>query len=92
MIAEAIDTAITLAWALWWWTVTLATVGAVLALAAIACGAWGIRALWRRSVGPSWKRGRIRARIYAARRRGRTSARTRPLWSHAQPLNYEEAA
>lgn len=92
MIAEAIDTALTLAIALAGWVIFFATVAAILALAAIATGAYGVRAVWRRAVGPSWKRGRIRARIYTARRRRRSRGRPRPLWSHAQPLNYEEAA
>jgi hypothetical protein len=92
VIAEAIDTALTLAWALAGWVIFLATVAAILALAAIACGAWGVRALWRRATGPSWARGRIRARIHAARRLRRSNGRTRPLWSHSQPLDYEEAA
>lgn len=92
MIADAIDTAHTLAWALWWWIVFLATVAAILALAATACGAWGVRALWRRTAGPSWARGDLRARIYVRRRVRRSTGRTRPLWSHSQPLHYEEAA
>lgn len=92
MIAEAIDTALTVGYALVGWVIFFATVAAILALAAIATGAWGVRAVWRRAVGPSWKRGRIRARIYVARRRRRTSRPTRPLWSHTQPLDYEEAA
>lgn len=94
MIAEAIDTAITLAWALAGWVIFLATVAAILTLAAIACGAWGVRALWRRAAGPSWRHGRVRARILARRRVRPARARTapRPLWSHSQPLDYEEAA
>lgn len=92
MIAEAIDTAITLGYALAGWVIFFATIAAILALAAIACGAWGVRALWRRTAGPSWARGRIRARIHVARLRRRSTRRTRPLWSHSQPLDYEEAA
>ncbi|MFB6934552.1 hypothetical protein [Streptomyces chartreusis] len=92
MIADAIDTALTVGYALVGWVIFFATVAAILALAAIATGAWGVRAVWRRAVGPSWKRGRIRAGIYVARRRRRTSRPTRPLWSHSQPLDYGEAA
>lgn len=92
MIAEAIDTAITIGYALAGWVIFLATVAAILTLAAIATGVWGVRALWRRTAGPSWARGRIRARIHAARRLRRSNGRTRPLWSHSQPLDYEEAA
>lgn len=95
MIAEAIDTAITIAWALAGWVIFFATVAAILALAAVATGAWGVRALWRRTAGPSWARGRLRARIHAHRRVQAPQARTAPhapLWSHSQPLDYEEAA
>ncbi|WP_327592490.1 hypothetical protein [Streptomyces chartreusis] len=92
MIAEAIDTALTVAIALAGWLIFLATVAAILTLTAIATGAYGVRAMWRRTVGPSWKRGQIRARIYVGRRRRCSSKRTRPLWSHSQPLDYEEAA
>ena len=88
MIAEAIDTVLAVGYALAGWVIFFATVAAILALAAIATGAYGVRALWRRAVGPSWKRGRLRARVYVARRR----RPTRPLWSHHQPLDYEEAA
>ena len=88
MIAEAIDTALTVGYALAGWVIFFATVASILALAAIATGAWGVRALWRRTAGPSWARGRLRARIYVVRRR----RPTRPLWSHSQPLDYEEAA
>jgi hypothetical protein len=91
VIAEAIDTALTVGYALAGWVIFFATIAAILALAAIATGAWGVRAVWRRSVGPSWARGRLGSRIYVARRR-RTRRPTRPLWSHHQPLDYEEAA
>ena len=59
MIAEAIDTALTVGYALAGWVIFFATIAAILALAAIATGAWGVRAVWRRSVGPSWARGRL---------------------------------
>ncbi|MFC5217289.1 hypothetical protein [Streptomyces coerulescens] len=88
MIAEAIDTALTVGYALAGWVIFFVTVAAILALAAIATGAWGMRALWRRTAGPSWARGRIRARIHAARRR----RRARPAWSTSQPPDYGEAA
>ena len=92
MIAEAIDTALTLAMVLAGWVIFFATVAAILALAAIATGAYGVRALWRRAAGPSWARGRLGARLYVARRRRRPRQSARPLWSHSQPLDYEEAA
>ncbi|MEW2420474.1 hypothetical protein AB0911_08010 [Streptomyces nigra] len=92
MIAEAFDTFRTIALALAGWIIFGATVAATLLLAALATGAYGVRAVWRRTAGPSWQRGPIRARVYAARRTRRSTARTRPLWSHSQPLDYEEAA
>jgi hypothetical protein len=92
VIAEAIDTALTLAWALAGWVIFLATTAAILALAAIATGAWGVRALRRRAVGPSWARGRLRALMCARTRPRRPQRPSRPFWSHSQPLDYEEAA
>ncbi|KOG21779.1 hypothetical protein [Streptomyces viridochromogenes] len=92
LLVEAIHTFNAVADAFVQWLIFLATVAAVLALAVIACGAWGVRALWRRAAGPSWRRGHVRARIYAARRLRRSNGRTRPHWVHSQPLDYEEAA
>jgi hypothetical protein len=85
VIGEAIDTALTLGWALHGWIITLAVIASILTLTAIATGAWGARAAWRAVNGPSWARGGIQARIYAARRRRRSSRRT-------DPHNYREAA
>lgn len=95
MIAEAIDTALTLAIALAGWVIFFATVAAILALTAIATGAWGVRAVWRRTAGPSWARGRLGARMHIARRVRAPQAHTAPcvpVWAHTQPLDYEEAA
>jgi hypothetical protein len=92
VIAEAIDTAITLAWALAGWVIFAATVAAILTLAAILTGAYGVRALWRRTAGPSWARGRLGARMCVRARLRRPQRRTRHFWSHTQPLDYEEAA
>ena len=95
MIAETIDTAITLAWALAGWVIFLATVAAILTLAAIACGAWGVRAVWRRCApvsrpqSPSCDSRATTAPPGPAR--GRTARRT-PSWAHTQPLDYDEAA
>jgi hypothetical protein len=43
---------------------------------------------------PSWARGALIARIYAARRTRHPAARTPPLplWAHTQPHQYDEAA
>ena len=96
MIVEAlttltliIDTAIT-------WVQILAGAAAFVACVVLfAIGplvALPVKRAARRATGPSWRRGRIRARIHAARRLRRSNGRTRPLWSHSQPLDYEEAA
>lgn len=71
MIAEAVDTAITLGWALLGWIIFLATIGSILVLAAIATGTWTIRYAWRHTAGPTWARSRTRARLYARRTRNR---------------------
>jgi hypothetical protein len=76
VIAEAIDTAITLGWALFAWVAVLAAVASIVLLAGTAAGMWAGRLLWRTAVRPAWARGRLRARLYARR--------TRP--------DYEEAA
>lgn len=47
MIAEVIDTAVTLGWALAAWIAVLAMVGAVVLLGGTAVGAWAVRGLWR---------------------------------------------
>ncbi|MFC9686838.1 hypothetical protein [Streptomyces sp. NPDC056948] len=65
MIAEAIDTVLTLGWALLAWVAVLAAVGSIVILAAIATGAWTVRLVWRTVVRPSWARGRITARRIA---------------------------
>ncbi|WP_406417984.1 hypothetical protein [Streptomyces sp. NBC_01614] len=88
MIAEAIDTALTLAWALAGWVIFLATVAAILALAATATGVWGVRALRRAVKAPL-------AAEHAPQAPESTRAAKRrptPSWAHTQPLDYEEAA
>ncbi|MFF5842156.1 hypothetical protein ACFY74_11885 [Streptomyces massasporeus] len=76
MIAEAIDTAITLGWGLAAWIVLLALAAALALHTVIAVLWWTLRALWRGFGRPTWSRNRLRARLYARR--------TRP--------EYEEAA
>lgn len=80
MIAEAIDAAVTVGWALLAWIVLTAAF-ATAALYVVVAAVWAVvRFIWltlsagwaaaasgRPPVGPSWRRGRIRARIYAAR-------------------------
>ncbi|MFE9776371.1 hypothetical protein ACFYOV_32890 [Streptomyces sp. NPDC005931] len=65
MIAEAIDTVITLGWALLAWVAVLAALGAIVILSALATGAWAVRRLWRAAGGPSWARSRWEARRLA---------------------------
>jgi hypothetical protein len=77
LLVEAIDAFAAVAEAVAQWLIFFATVASILALVAIATGAWGVRAVWRRTPRPS----------FARRRR-----RSRPLWSTSQPLDYEEAA
>ena len=54
MIGEAIDTALTLGWALIAWIAVLATVGTIALLAAAVTGAWAWRAAWR-AVRGAWR-------------------------------------
>jgi hypothetical protein len=57
LFVEAVDTAIVLARAVVGWLIFLATVAAVLILAAIATGATAVRAVWR-AVRAQWRRAR----------------------------------
>ncbi|MFI0268598.1 hypothetical protein [Streptomyces luteogriseus] len=83
MIAEAIDTAITLGWAFLAWLALLSIVTGIALYAAVVISWCALRTLWLigralwRGVGrPTWARNRLRARLFARR--------TRP--------DYEEAA
>lgn len=91
MIAEAIDTAITLGWAfLAWLTLVSFTVGLALYTVTVIVW-WTLRALWRGLEGPSWRRGRLHARFLARARARRSSGHTEP--PQPQPAHtYEEAA
>lgn len=85
LFVEAIDTAVRLGWALFGWLIFLAIVGTILVLSAIATGAYGARAVWRATTGPSWRRSALRARIHARRATRASQRRTRPH-------EFEEAA
>jgi hypothetical protein len=76
LLVEAIDTAIRLGWALLGWIIFLATVAAILTLAALATGATVVRGVWRHTAGPSWRRSALRARILARRRVRAADGRT----------------
>jgi hypothetical protein len=96
VIAEAIDTAYTIGWAIVAWVILTAAAG-TLALYTLLVTAWTVcrlvwrvgRAAWqavtRGTAGPSWARGRIRARIHARRHRTRHNE---PTETHT----YREAA
>lgn len=89
LFVEAIHTAYRLGWALIVWIV-LTAAAVTLGLYAIAVTVWWAgRGLWktarRASGGPSWRRGRLRARIHA--RQCARASRTRTA-DH----DYEEAA
>jgi hypothetical protein len=82
VIAEAIDTVITLGWALLVWVVLLSLAAALALHAVMAITWWALRALcraaraaWRDTDGPAWARSRIGARRYARR--------TRPTYDEA---------
>jgi len=68
LIAEAVDTLITLGWALLAWLAVAAAVASIILLAAIALGWWAIRGLWRAARRPT-----SRARLAARRARSRYS-------------------
>lgn len=69
LFVEAVDTAVTLGWALVGWLFVFAVVVTIVGFTAIATGAWTVRAVWRAAGGPSWRRGRMRAWWLARRRR-----------------------
>ena len=68
---------------------------AMVGCAGILLVAPGVKAARKRVSGPSWARGRVRARIHARKRTRPTRGRTRAPWVHDQPVNhddYQEAA
>ncbi|MFJ8146010.1 hypothetical protein ACIQ6R_13150 [Streptomyces sp. NPDC096048] len=67
MIAEAIDTLITLGWAFLGWLIVFAITGTISIFAALATGAWAYSTLRRTIVAPAWARSRRAARRYARR-------------------------
>lgn len=89
LFVEALDAAAAIWQALLVWIAVGATMATLLLLGTLALLAWAGRRAWRaatrRSTGPSWRRGRLRARIHAARRTRVARRRT------ADP-EYQEAA
>lgn len=80
MIAEAVDTAVTVAWALLAWITAMAAVATVVLLGLIA-GVWWLaraaRGAWRGVTGPLWARGRVEARMFARARVRASTGRVR---------------
>jgi hypothetical protein len=85
VIAEAIDTAYTIGWAIVAWIMAAAFVATVVLFTTMLAVAQGWKTARRALCGPSWARGRIRARIHARRLRRRHSG-------HTGAPDYQEAA
>lgn len=68
MIAEAIDTLITLGWWALGWIVVLSVVATTALLTLAVFGSWAAAGLWR-ATRPTWARGRARAWLHARRTR-----------------------
>ena len=98
MIAEAIDTVLTLGWALAVWIV-LVSLTAALALHTVLVAVWWAgRAVWRAW---RWLYGRLRTvegrdgdpePLAHPRPAQSRSRRPVPSWAHTQPLDHQEAA
>ncbi|MEX3206045.1 hypothetical protein [Streptomyces acidiscabies] len=84
MIADAIDTLITLGWWMAGWIAVLAAAVTVVLFAGTLLGTWAVRGAWRHAIRPSWAYGHARARV-AARRIRRSRSCT-------APHGYQEAA
>ncbi|MEV5957263.1 hypothetical protein AB0M11_26440 [Streptomyces sp. NPDC051987] len=89
LFADAINTLTQLFYAGAAWLL-LAAMFATIALYAVTVVVWTVcRAVWKaarwRPSGPSWRRGRLRARIHAARA-------TRAPRRRTEPQGYQEAA
>lgn len=92
MIGEAVDTAITLGWALAAWIAVLAAVGSVVLLAGTAVGMWAVRGAWRALRRPGSRPCGSRA---AGATQGTSRAHVAPRWAAADPQgtpDVEEAA
>lgn len=85
MIAEAIDTLFVVCRAILAWIAVGAFVATVCLFTGIAVIAQGVKGARRMLAGPSWRRGRFGARMFARARTRRHSERT-------EPQAYREAA
>lgn len=85
LLADAFATIRILGWAFAGWLLVFAAIGTIVVLAVAATGTWAVKAVWRRTGGPSWRRSAVRARILARRRARASGARS-------DDLSYDEAA
>jgi hypothetical protein len=85
VIAEAINTAYTIGWAIVAWIMAAAFVITVVLFTTMLAVAQGWKTARRVLCGPSWRRGRLRARIHA---RTRLRRHSEPTETHG----YREAA
>lgn len=69
LIAQAIDTLLTLGRWMAAWLAALAFLATVVLLAGTAAGMWAGRLLWQHAAQPAWARTRRQARRYARTRR-----------------------
>lgn len=92
LFVEAVDAAIRLGWALAGWLVFLATVAAILLLAAIATGAWAVDTVLDRLCGRREASDAPEAEPEPDDGPKPPHGRRRPTWAHEQPTTYEEAA
>jgi hypothetical protein len=83
VIAEAIDTAVTLGWALAAWIAVIAAVTSIVLLAGTAVGMWAVRGAWRMLRGPVRASKGLRAVREPHGAQKPSGARTAPAW--AQP-------
>lgn len=95
LLFEAVDTAIAVHDAIVQWLIVLAVVGSILVLAAVACGAWGIRAavdtLSARQTGEQpTEAPREPHDAHSAPRGPSQPARHTPAWAHTD--HHQDAA
>jgi hypothetical protein len=88
VIAEVIDTAVTLGWALLAWIAVFAVVGTVVLFTGVALGTWAWRTARKRVTGPlaASQPSRAPESVPAPKQRHT------PAWARTQPHDQEEAA
>jgi hypothetical protein len=88
VIAEVIDAAVTLGWALLAWIAVFAVVGTVVLLTGVVLGTWAWRTARKR---PSSRLPAEQAPQAPEPQPDRKRRHT-PAWAHTQPHDYEDAA